>query len=153
MVGLNFTRSVTFTLQYEGGFVNDPHDPGGATNMGVTLATYRSAINPRASVAELRAMSASQASAIYKEHYWSQINADGLAGGVDFIAFDIAVNAGVGRAREFLKPTANLLPAARVQRLHNLRLGFWKRLATWARFGKGWTARETACLKLARSLL
>jgi lysozyme family protein len=36
-----FDICVTFTLREEGGYVDDPSDPGGATNMGVTLATYR----------------------------------------------------------------------------------------------------------------
>ena len=36
-----FDICVTFTPREEGGYVDDPSDPGGATNMGVTLATYR----------------------------------------------------------------------------------------------------------------
>jgi lysozyme family protein len=150
----NFVAGVTFTLKYEGGYEPPGRgDPGGATNMGITLATYRAYINAHAGIPELRALSRSQAASIYNKHYWGQVNADALPGGVDVLAFDIAVNAGVGRARQFLAQTAKLPPAARVQTLHNLRMGFWKRLAAWARFGKGWAARETACLKLARSLL
>ncbi len=37
-----FQQCLNFTLTQEGGFVDDPYDPGGATNMGITLATYRS---------------------------------------------------------------------------------------------------------------
>jgi lysozyme family protein len=149
----NLIVAVNFTLLYEGGFVDDPHDPGGATNKGITLATYRLDVNPHGAVADLRHMTVETASAVYRKHYWATINADALPGGVDVLAFDIAVNMGVGRARQFLAQTAKLPPAARVQTLHNLRMGFWKRLATWARFGRGWTVREVACLKLARSLL
>ena len=150
----NFVAGVTFTLKYEGGYEPPGRgDPGGATNMGITLATYRATGNAHAGIPELRALSTSQAANIYNKYYWAQINADALPGGVDVLAFDIAVNMGVGRARQFLVQTAKLPPAARVQALHNLRMGWWKRLATWARFGKGWTAREVACLKLARGLL
>jgi lysozyme family protein len=149
----NFLTALTFTLHYEGGFVNDPRDPGGATNKGITLATYRADVDPHGTVASLIAMSTKTAGEIYRKHYWTQINADALAGGVDMEAFDIAVNMGVGRARQFLAQTIGLAPAQRLRQLHILRMGFWKRLATWAHFGKGWTAREVACYALATRLL
>ena len=145
----NFYPAVSFTLQYEGGYVDAIGDPGGATNRGITLATYRADVKPGASIADLKAMTTAAAAAIYHKHYWTWINADALASGVDIIAFDIAVNMGVGRARQFLAQTANLPPRARVLRLHALRMGFWRRLSSWARFGAGWTRRETACMALA----
>ena len=37
----NFDTCLAFTLQEEGGYSDNPADPGGATNMGITLATYR----------------------------------------------------------------------------------------------------------------
>jgi lysozyme family protein len=149
----NFVAGVTFTLKFEGGYEPPGRgDPGGATNMGITLATYRLDVNPHAGIPELRALSRSQAASIYNKHYWATINADALPGGVDVLAFDIAVNSGVGRARQFLAQTAKLPSAARVQTLHNLRMGWWKRLATWARFGRGWTTREVACRALALKL-
>lgn len=149
----NRSTGISFSLQFEGGFCNDPRDPGGATNKGITFATFKADVDPHGTLQDLRNMSTACAVGVYLKHYWTQINADALPGGVDVLANDIAINMGVGRARQFLAQTANLSAAARVQRLHNLRLGFWKRLATWAHFGKGWTARETACLKLARSLV
>lgn len=148
----NLPASVNFSLQYEGGFVDDPEDPGGATNKGITLATYRLDIDPHGTVADLRHVSTEVAVAVYHCHYWTPINADALAGGVDVLAFDIAVNAGVGRARQLLAQTVGLPPMQRIQRLHDLRMGWWKRLATWAHFGRGWTARETACRALALKL-
>jgi len=36
-----FDTCLAFTLRAEGGYVDDPADPGGATNMGITLATFR----------------------------------------------------------------------------------------------------------------
>jgi lysozyme family protein len=149
----NFVVGVTFTLTYEGGYEPPGRgDPGGATNMGITLATYRACVNPHAGIPELRALSRSQAASIYNKYYWAPIDADALASGVDVLAFDIAVNAGVGRARQFLARTAGLPAVQRIQRLHNLRMGWWKRLATWARFGRGWTTREVACRALAIKL-
>lgn len=62
-------------------------------------------------------MSAACAAGVYLKHYWMQINADTLASGVDMLAFGIAVNMGVGLARQFLAQTVDLLPTARVQRL------------------------------------
>ena len=148
----NFYTAVGFTLRYEGGYVDAIGDPGGATNRGITLATYRADVKPGATIADLKAMTSDAAASIYHKHYWTQVNADALASGVDAIAFDIAANMGVGRARAFLAQTSNLPPRARVLRLHALRLGFWRRLATWASFGRGWSAREQACLALALRL-
>jgi len=59
-----------FTLKEEGGYVNDKRDPGGATNMGITLATYRSWCgNPQAEAAELRMLSRSKITCIYGSDY------------------------------------------------------------------------------------
>jgi lysozyme family protein len=90
---------------------------------------------------------------IYRRDFASKIGFDTLPPGVDILAFDIAVNMGPGRALDFLSQTAKVTPnPARILELHKLRMGFWKRLAIWTRFGKGWAARETACLALALRL-
>lgn len=146
----NFYAAVNFTLQYEGGYEPPGNgDPGGATNRGITLATYRADVKAGASIADLKAMTSAAAAAIYHKHYWTQINADALPSGVDILAFDIAANMGDRRARAFLAKTVNLPTRARIMKLHALRMGFWRRLAIWLRFGRGWSAREQACLALA----
>jgi lysozyme family protein len=146
----NFDEALQFTLQYEGGYVNDPLDPGGPTNMGITLATLSHEFGRQARMAEICNLSVTQASEIYRKKFWNAIGADALPPGVDALSFDIAVNMGVGRALRFLYESETCRPVcARIEAIHDLRMGFWKRLAIWARFGRGWTRRGLACRDLA----
>jgi lysozyme family protein len=149
----NFDEALRFTLQYEGGYVNDPLDPGGPTNMGITLATLSHELGRQARLTEVRNLSVAQASDIYRKKFWNAVGADALPSGVDALAFDIAVNMGVGRALRFLSESETCRPVrARIETIHGLRMGFWKRLAIWARFGRGWTRRGLACRDLALKL-
>lgn len=153
MAEKNFDAALAFTLRYEGGFVNNPRDPGGATNLGITQRTLSAWRRRPVSVAEVRALTRDEAAAIYKALYWDHIHGDALPGGVDLMLFDIAVNMGVGRADQFESATGNLPPPQRLIALDRKRLGFWRMLRTFPIFGRGWTARETACLAAARKLL
>ena len=65
-----------FILKWEGGFVNDPNDSGGATNKGVTLSTYRRFKGEDATVADLKAITDEEWDAIFKEIYWDKFKAD-----------------------------------------------------------------------------
>ena len=62
-----FDTCLAFTLRAEGGYVDNPADPGGATNMGITLATYREwSDNPDLGAAQVQDMSVRIARAIYR---------------------------------------------------------------------------------------
>jgi lysozyme family protein len=63
-------------LQWEGGFVDDPVDMGGATNMGITLTTYRQVFGENRTVEELKSMSICDFSMILKHFYWDRWRAD-----------------------------------------------------------------------------
>ena len=67
-----------FILKWEGGFVNDPNDSGGATNKGVTLATYRKFKGASASVDDLKAITDEDWDAIFKTMYWDKAKADNI---------------------------------------------------------------------------
>lgn len=68
-----------FILRWEGGFVNDPNDSGGATNKGVTLATYRRYKGESALVDDLKAITDEDWDAIFKTMYWDKFKADEIA--------------------------------------------------------------------------
>jgi len=83
----------------EGGFVNDPDDPGGATKYGVTLNTLRRLgidITRDASidVADVRALTTVQATDIYVEHYFRRTGVGALPEVLQASVFDMYVNAG-----------------------------------------------------------
>lgn len=68
----------SFVLKWEGGFVNDKDDLGGATNMGVTLATYRSVFGNKKTVKDLKRMTRVQWGVIFKMYYWDKWKADDI---------------------------------------------------------------------------
>ena len=103
-----FNRAVAIVLDHEGGEVNDPNDPGGHTNLGVTQGTLDRA--REATTLDLPEgvgrLTTAQARAIYRRLYWDAVHADGLPRGVDVFAFDMAVNQGVGDAVRALQEAA-----------------------------------------------
>lgn len=67
-----------FILKWEGGFVYDKDDLGGATNMGVTLATYRSVFGSKKTAKDLKRMTRVQWGVIFKKFYWDKWEADNI---------------------------------------------------------------------------
>ena len=72
----DYTKLIPFILQWEGGFVNDPLDKGGATNKGVTMATYRQFYGENSTVEELKGITNKQWNHIFKSGYWNRGKAD-----------------------------------------------------------------------------
>lgn len=148
----NFPACIAFTFQYEGGFSNNPRDPGGPTNYGITHATLAAWRHKPVTVQDVKNLTKAEAEEIYKANYWNHIDGDGLPRGVNLMLLDISVNMGLGRALSFQEATANLAPLARIKRLDVLRCGFWRHLRIFSTFGVGWMRRETACLALATKM-
>lgn len=67
---------VPFIKSFEGGFVNDPADAGGATNKGITLTTYRRVFGNNRTIADLKAMTDYEWLLIFKKYYWDKWKAD-----------------------------------------------------------------------------
>lgn len=65
-----------FILSWEGGYVNDPHDRGGATNRGVTIGTFRQVFGKDKTVADLKAITDEQWMTIFRKYYWDKWKAD-----------------------------------------------------------------------------
>lgn len=100
----DFQTFLPILLQHEGGFVNDPADPGGATNKGVTLKTFQSCARRLLGIAPtldaLKSLTDQQAGVIYKDLYWNRIGGDQIAlQALANIVCDFQVNAGARSAR------------------------------------------------------
>ena len=154
----NFDKSLALILKHEGLYIDHPQDPGGATMKGITLATFTDFKGRAMSKEELRAISDADVRAIYKSRYWDAVRADELKPGVDLLAFDMAVNKGVGRAAKLMQRGAgviedgalgpksmaaiNALDAADIiAKVSEARRDFYKSLKTFPTFGKGWLRR------------
>ena len=163
----NFFYSLELVLKHEGGFVDHPEDPGGATNKGITHKTYSEFLGrPLEDVDELKNIPDEHVQKIYKEGYWDKIMADELPGGLDFATFDWAVNSGPSRAAKNLQSlvsatedgiigpqTMGLIkqrdPVMLINELANRRDSYYRSLKTFGTFGKGWLRRNKETLELA----
>ncbi len=168
-----FETCITVVLKWEGGFVDNPHDPGGATNMGITIGTLRSYLRHPVTSQDVRNLGISTAKAIYQEYYWDTIKGDELPAGLDLVVLDTAVNCGPVRAIQLLQGVLGLeqdghigpitedhmdalkiAPPGKIEEVitqyTNARLAFLRRISGWQYFRLGWTSRcmgveHTAC--------
>lgn len=172
MPAQRWTICLAEILKHEGGYVDHPADPGGATNMGITrktLARWRN-ISPWWDLpkSEVKALPRAEAAALYKALYWERSKAGDMPAGLDLALFDFAVNSGPDRAIKTLQALVGVTqdgfvgpitlaairlrdPRALVEALCDQRMGFLQRLTTWATFGRGWSNRVAAIRAAALS--
>ena len=96
---VEFDEIIEVVLHHEGGYVNDPDDPGGETNFGIAKRSH-----PDVDIANLTKDGAKE---IYKEHYWDKNKVEDLPANLRHIYFDMCVNQGKGRAVKILQRAAN----------------------------------------------
>jgi len=166
----NFEACLALVLKSEGGFVNNPKDPGGATNFGVTKATYEQFTGKTVSVDDMRALTVDEITPLYRRMFWDAIHGDDLPAGVDYAVFDYAVNSGVGRAAKALQQALGVVvdgalgsqtlaavkaadPEELVEKICGGRLSFLQALPTWQYFGKGWSVRVAQVEQHATSMV
>ena len=106
-----FAACLAFTLSQEGGYVNNPNDSGGATNCGITQATYDAyrAANKLALV-PVSGITHAEVAAIYHANYWNAMDCDQLPEPVDLAVFDFGVNAGISRSVRYLQILCDAAP-------------------------------------------
>lgn len=166
----NFDKCLEFVLHHEGGFVDHPRDPGGATNLGVTKSTWEKWVGHPVDVETIKALTPADVTPLYREKYWNKVRADDLPTGVDYCVFDCAINSGPGRAAKFLQEAVGTTPdgaigpktlaATReadprqvIDAFCATRLVFLKELDTWDVFGRGWERRITDVRRQALLML
>lgn len=100
----NFDVFFPTVLEHEGGFVDDPVDPGGATNKGVTMGTFKTCarqyLGIEPTLENLKALTDAQAGKIYKPLYWDKVRGDEIElQDLANIVFDFQVNAGASASK------------------------------------------------------
>lgn len=174
----NEAAALKIVLTFEGGYVNHPRDPGGATNKGVTTGVYN-AYRKRKGLAlqSVAKISMQEVTDIYDVQYWDKVKGDELFSGLDVLVFDGAVNSGPVQSVKWLQralgdaytgtvdgimgemtiEAVNAYPdkAKLIKAVVNRRMLFLRALKTWPTFGKGWTSRvnqlQIVALKWAAS--
>jgi lysozyme family protein len=86
-----FTRAVADVLKHEGGYVDHPNDPGGATNHGISLRFYRR-IKPGATAKDIKALTRKDAMQIYYDHWWVRYSYAQLPFSIGKRVFSFSVN-------------------------------------------------------------
>jgi lysozyme family protein len=154
-----FERVLPLVLAHEGGYVNHPEDPGGATNRGVTQVTYDAWRRSKGQAPrDVRRITDDEVTAIYRTQYWDTIRGDSLPPGVAYCVFDAAVNSGPARAVRWLQEVAGVVvdgivgvrtlaaveampPEELIGAYCDTRMAFLWGLRHWPTFGRGWTRR------------
>jgi lysozyme family protein len=145
----SFCIVIPLLLDLEGGYVNDPNDPGGATNFGISQRSY-----PSVQIANITPEDAAK---IYFTDYWLAGNCDAIPFPLCAYHFDACVNQGLSEASKILQQTVGVaqdgvigpltlqavaaLPRAQYYLYLENRLVHYKSLSGWATFGNGWTNR------------
>ena len=157
---MNFDEAFDRLLGFEGGYSNNPADPGGETMWGVT----RRVATQEGYVGDMRALPRDTAKAIYRKRYWEPLRADSLPDALKYSLFDAAVNSGVSQAVKWLQRAMDVgddgvlgpLTLDAAQRANGLRLAvklnaerldFMTSLPTWGSFSRGWARRIAENLK------
>lgn len=134
------------TMKWEGGarYTNDPRDPGGPTKYGITQKTLAARRGRSVSAEDVQALGLDEARAIYKRDYWDKTGphgADYLPAGLDACLFDISVNSGIGRARQWYPLAAGKDAINAIKTISARRMTFLRGLKTFAVYGRGWSRR------------
>ncbi|HQJ93174.1 MAG TPA: glycosyl hydrolase 108 family protein, partial [Clostridia bacterium] len=99
-----FKKILQFTLKWEGGFVDDPDDPGGRTNYGITQATFDAYRKSKGlDKIDVKNISPGEVELIYFKNYWIPAQCPRMVDSLAYVIFDTAVNFGVGGSVEFLQ--------------------------------------------------
>ena len=152
----DYKECLELVLKSEGGWVNNPNDPGGETNLGVTKAVWEEYVGHP--VTTMKNLTKDDVAPLYEQKYWRACYGEVLPRGLDFIVFSMGVNAGPGRSIKLLQsaigcvPDSIIGPTTRslilasnittlIAKFSEARREYYRTLKTFPIFGKGWLAR------------
>ena len=162
----NFEVCFRLVLKHEGGYVDHPKDPGGATNRGVTKKAWEEYVGHEVTKDDIKALTVEGVTPFYRKRYWDACKCDDLHAGVDYVVFDLAVNSGPGRAAKFLQEAVGATPDGRIGPrtlsaaadfganliIHKIcarRESYYRSLPHFPTFGRGWLKRNEEVQKKA----
>lgn len=158
----SFLIFINRVLGHEGGYVNDPRDPGGETNWGITKRTAQA----NGYQGDMRILSRKQAIEIYRKAFWDRYHCDQMPVSLAFQFLDACINHGYGNAARMLQRAVgvaddevigaitlvavNTLSENDLLLLFNAeRIAFYTKLKSFATFGRGWANRVAQNLRFA----
>uniref|UniRef100_A0A7V3ZJQ2 TtsA-like Glycoside hydrolase family 108 domain-containing protein n=1 Tax=Dictyoglomus thermophilum TaxID=14 RepID=A0A7V3ZJQ2_DICTH len=136
MAEFNYGIIKEWILEIEGGYVNDPRDPGGETKFGISKRSYPDL--------DIKKITIEKAMEIYRKNFWDPLPLENLPFSVAFVIFDTSINTGKETALVLMKnvkydPVKE--PIKFVMKYLGLREKYYTRLANFNYFGRGWINR------------
>ena len=174
----NWQQAFEQMLASEGGFTDDERDNGnklpdgrkGSTMLGVTQYNWEAHVGHQVTHDDMRKLTPADVEPLYKKKYWDVVRADELPSGIDYLVFDMGVNAGPGRAIKLMQSALGVTPdggfgpmtMAAVQAADPVELiekfsqekeAFYRSLDSFPVYGTGWLNRVAAVKLKASSML
>ena len=137
-----FNKSLDFVLRWEGGYVNDPNDPGGETKFGISKRAY-----PEENIKDL---TRARASELYKRDYWDVMHCSDHDPRMACVVFDTCVNCGIARCAIWLEGEAT--PEGLIAHRKHHYQDLAKRKPLMAKYLKGWMNRVAALEKFIQTV-
>jgi lysozyme family protein len=140
------------------------------TNLGVTKRVWEEWVGRESNEKEMRSLTPEMVEPLYKRKFWDACKCDDMPSGVDYLVFDFAVNAGVGRSAKILQTAVGVPadggigpitlaavnaqdPAELIEKFSDGKESFYRSLITFETFGKGWLNRVAAVKVKSSSML
>ena len=174
----NWDQAFKQMLASEGGFTDDERDNGnklpdgrkGSTMLGVTQFNWEQHVGHQVTHDQMRKLTPTDVEPLYKKKYWDVVRADELPSGIDYLVFDLGVNAGPGRSIKLLQAavgvpadggfgpmtiTAVLAadPVELIEKFSQNKEHFYRGLDDFKTYGTGWLNRVAAVKVKATSML
>ena len=174
----NWDQAFKQMLASEGGFTDDERDNGnklpdgrkGSTMLGVTQYNWEQHVGNQVTHDDMRKLTPADVEPLYKKKYWDVVRADELPSGIDYLVFDMGVNAGPGRAIKLMQSALGVTPdggfgaitmaavlAANpvelIEKFSQEKEAFYRSLDTFTVYGTGWLNRVAAVKQKASSMV
>ena len=174
----NWQKSFDYMQESEGGFSDDEHDNGnklpdgrkGSTMLGVTQYNWEAHVGHQVTHDDMRKLTPADVEPLYKKKYWDVVRADELPSGIDYLVFDMGVNAGPGRSIKLMQTAVGVTPdggfgpitMAAVQAADPVNLiekfsqakeTFYRSLDNFSVYGTGWLNRVAEVKLKANSMI
>lgn len=162
----NWDESFELVIKHEGGFTSDERDPGnalpdgrrGSTNLGCTQAVWEQYVGHKVTLDDMKRLTKEDVKPLYKKNYWDAVKGDLLCAGLDYAAFDFAINAGPLRARKMIQKSLGVtmdgifgpmtLKAIKesngadlIEKFSKEKEDYYRSLDDFSIYGKGWLRR------------
>lgn len=174
----NWKQAFNQMLASEGGFSDDERDNGnklpdgrkGSTMLGVTQFNWEKHIGHQVTHEQMKKLTPADVEPLYKKKYWDAVRADELPSGIDYMVFDMGVNAGPGRSIKLLQTSLGVPadgglgpitlkavlaadPVKLIERFSQEKEAFYRSLDSFKTYGKGWLNRVEQVKAKSTSML